>query len=109
MFAPIDPTSTAPAEAACLKLTEDEDVFLVTGFFLADVVLCPLETHNTAVVGGGMTPDLGRSGARAVGHVDSRHRPGRRRCRQFADVGELDGNRRIYANAADKPTRSTTT
>ena len=56
VFAPIDPTSPAPAEEACVKLTEDEDVFLITGFFLADAVTCPVTTHETAVVGGEMTP-----------------------------------------------------
>lgn len=55
VFAPIDPTSPAPAEEACVKLTEDEDVFLITGFFLADAVTCPVTTHETAVVGGEMT------------------------------------------------------
>ena len=28
VFAPIDPTKPAPAEAKCLELTEDEDVFV---------------------------------------------------------------------------------
>ena len=31
-------------------------MFLVTGFFLGDAVICPLDAHATAVVGGGMTP-----------------------------------------------------
>lgn len=56
VYAPIDPTSTSPAEEACVKLTEDEDVFLITGFFLADAVTCPVATHATAVVVGEMTP-----------------------------------------------------
>ncbi|MET1002753.1 MAG: ABC transporter substrate-binding protein, partial [Acidimicrobiia bacterium] len=56
VFATIDPTGPASADAACVKLTEDDDVFLVTGFFLNDAVLCPVDTHATAVVGGGMTP-----------------------------------------------------
>jgi len=56
VFAPIDPTSPTPAEEACVKLTEDEDVFLITGFFLADAVTCPVTTHETAVVGGDITP-----------------------------------------------------
>ncbi|MCU1368628.1 MAG: hypothetical protein JWN39_4267, partial [Ilumatobacteraceae bacterium] len=36
VLAPIDPTNAAGADAACLKLTEDDDVFLITGFFLGD-------------------------------------------------------------------------
>ena len=31
VFAPIDPTNPAPAEEKCVQLTEDDDVFLVTG------------------------------------------------------------------------------
>ena len=57
VFAPIDPTNPAPAEEKCVELTEDEDVFIVTGFFLADAVNCVVSTHATAVVGGEMTPD----------------------------------------------------
>ena len=58
VYAPIDPTSSTPAEEACVQLTEDEDVFIVIGFFLADAVRCPVATHATAVVGGSMTPEL---------------------------------------------------
>ena len=58
VYAPIDPTSPAPAEEACVQLTEDDDVFLITGFFLTDAVSCPVSTHETAVVGGEMTPAL---------------------------------------------------
>ncbi|HEY8059273.1 MAG TPA: ABC transporter substrate-binding protein [Acidimicrobiales bacterium] len=57
VFAPIDPTNPAPAEAKCVELTEDEDVFVVTGFFLADAVNCVVSTHATAVAGGEMTPE----------------------------------------------------
>jgi ABC-type branched-subunit amino acid transport system substrate-binding protein len=57
VFAPINPTSAEPADAACVKLTEDDQVFLIAGFFLNDAPLCPLERENTAVVGGGMTPE----------------------------------------------------
>ena len=57
VFAPINPVGTAPAEEACLKLTEDEQVFVAVGFFLNDAVLCPVETHDTAVIGGGQTPE----------------------------------------------------
>ena len=57
-FAPINPIGTAPADAACLHLTEDVKVFVVVGFFLNDAVLCPVQTHDTAVIGGGQTPQL---------------------------------------------------
>ena len=57
VFAPIDPTSPTPADQACVRLTEDEDVFMIIGFFLADSVICPVATHQTAVAGGEMTPE----------------------------------------------------
>ena len=57
-FAPISPIGTAPADAACLHLTEDVKVFVAVGFFLNDAVLCPVEIHDTAVIGGGQTPEL---------------------------------------------------
>src|SRR4029453_12191326 len=52
VFAPIDPTSPTPAEEKCVELTEDEDVFLAVGFFLADAVNCVLSTHAPALCGG---------------------------------------------------------
>ena len=36
VFAKIDPLGTAPAEEACVKLTEDDHVFAVIGFFISD-------------------------------------------------------------------------
>ena len=44
-------------EEKCVQLTEDDDVFVVTGFFLADAVNCIVSTPATAVAGGEMTPE----------------------------------------------------
>lgn len=64
VFAPINPIGTDAADAACVQLTEDEDVFAVLGFFQADTVLCVNDVHETAVVGGAMSDDrLARSKA----------------------------------------------
>jgi len=107
VFAPINPTSPTPAEEACVKLTEDEDVFVITGFFLNDAVVCPVSTHETAVVGGGMSPDRleqaaapwltwlpDTSGAaEAVTTLDEK--------------GELDGKVAVFSNARDKETLDT--
>ena len=41
VIAPIDPTNPSPAEEKCVKLTEDDDVFVVTGFYLTDAVTVP--------------------------------------------------------------------
>jgi len=102
VFAPIDPTNAAGAEAACLKLTEDDDVFLITGFFLGESTMCPLETHGTAVVGGGMTPDLS---ARAVAPWAAWLPDADQAAavtREFADMGKLDGNVAVYYAVADE-------
>jgi ABC-type branched-subunit amino acid transport system substrate-binding protein len=56
VYVPINPIGTAPAQAACAKLTQDEKVFAAVGFFLNDAVLCPVQTQNTAVIGGTQTP-----------------------------------------------------
>lgn len=57
VFAAVDPIGTEPQQAACVKLTEDEKVFTVIGFFLNDGPLCYLEQHETPVVGGTMTDE----------------------------------------------------
>lgn len=58
IFAPINPTSAAGTQEACVKLTEDEQVFAAIGFFLGDAPLCYLEQHQTPVVGGTITAAL---------------------------------------------------
>jgi ABC-type branched-subunit amino acid transport system substrate-binding protein len=57
VFAPVNPIGTASAEAACVKLTEDEQVFAVVGFLNNDAPLCYLEQHSTPVVGGNITAE----------------------------------------------------
>jgi hypothetical protein len=57
VYAPVSPLGTAPAEEVCVRLTEDEDVFAVMGFFQDDAVLCPVAAHETAVIGGVMTDE----------------------------------------------------
>jgi branched-chain amino acid transport system substrate-binding protein len=54
-FAPVEPVGTVPAQEACVKLTEDEHVFAVTGFFLLDAPLCYVDQHATPVVNGTIT------------------------------------------------------
>jgi len=58
VYAPVQPVGTVPAEEACTKLTEDDHVFAVTGFFLADAPLCYLNNqHRTAVINGTITAE----------------------------------------------------
>ena len=50
----INPTSQSAASAACTQLTQDDKVFVAVGFFLADNVLCYVDTNQTATIGGAM-------------------------------------------------------
>ncbi len=56
VFAPINPIGTAPAQEACVKLTEDEKVFAAVGFFYFDGPLCYVAQHDTPILGGTMNP-----------------------------------------------------
>jgi ABC-type branched-subunit amino acid transport system substrate-binding protein len=57
VYAAIDPIGTDPAQQACVKLTEDEQVFAVIGQFQGDAPLCYVEQHQTPIVGGGVTSE----------------------------------------------------
>ena len=102
VFAPINPIGTDSADAACQELTEDEDVFVVIGFLQEDTVLCPLETHQTAVVGGVQTAErLERAeapwftlGTGTDLQADI--------IRAMADAGELDGSLGVYGALGDQ-------
>jgi hypothetical protein len=101
-FAPIDPTSPAPAEAKCVQLTEDDDVFLITGFFLADAVACPVGIHETAVVGGTMNPELlDQATAPWLTWSPDTDQPAAV-IRALAERGELDGNVAVFSNSRDQ-------
>lgn len=54
-FAPVNPIGTAPAAEACTKLTEDDKVFVVLGFFNGSDPLCYLVTHGVNIIGGPAT------------------------------------------------------
>ena len=57
VYAAINPLGSAPAAAACTKLTEDDKVFAVLGFFQTPDVLCYVKTHDTPIFGTSLTPD----------------------------------------------------
>jgi ABC-type branched-subunit amino acid transport system substrate-binding protein len=58
VYVGVNPLGTDPAQEACVKLTEDEKVFLVMGqFFGTDPTLCYLEQHKMPVLGGTITAD----------------------------------------------------
>jgi ABC-type branched-subunit amino acid transport system substrate-binding protein len=64
VYAPINPIGTAPADAACTKLTEDAKVLVVFSAFLPNPQ-CYLNTHATALVGGATISAAQAQGARA--------------------------------------------
>jgi len=102
VYAPIDPTSPEPAEAKCVQLTEDEDVFVVVGFFLADAVVCPVNTHATAVVGGEMTPErLGQAQAPWITWTPDTDQPVAV-LDAMEERGELDGTIGVWAAERDQ-------
>lgn len=102
VFAPVSPVGSEGAEAACVQLTQDDPVFVVTGFFLDDAVLCPLEAHQTAVIGSTMTAErLERAQApwfTAEGSTDLQSDI----VRAFADAGEFDGTLGVYAGPGEE-------
>jgi hypothetical protein len=102
VFAPIDPTNPAPAEEKCVELTEDEDVFLVTGFFLNDAVNCVVGTHATAVAGGAQTADrIAQAEAPWLSWLPDEDQP-ETVTRALAEAGELDGTVAVYAAERDQ-------
>jgi hypothetical protein len=101
VISPVDATKTASQDAACLKLTGDDKVFLITGFFLNDAVLCPLETHNTAVVGSAMTPEwLDRAKAPWITWQPDTDLPVTV-ATTLAKAGDLDGKLAVYGATRD--------
>ena len=104
VFAPIDPTNPAPAEEKCVQLTEDEDVFMVIGFFLNDAVLCPVSLHATAVVGGGQNAETAaQAEAPWLTWTPDTDQP-EAVTRAFAEGGELEGTVGVYGAERDQVT-----
>ena len=102
VFAPIAPTGTEPADAACTKLTEDDDVFLIMGFFLGDNVLCPVETHSTAVIGGVQTAErVARADAPWYSNEGSEDLQAEA-VRSMAEAGELDGTVAVFGGPEEQ-------
>ena len=99
---PVNPVGTNPAEAACVELTEDEDAFIVVGFLLDDAVLCPLETHETAVIGGAMTPErLERARAPWVSNEAGTDLQSEA-ITALAEAGEFDGTLGVFAGPGEE-------
>ena len=102
VIAPVNPVGTDASDAACLRLTEDEQVFVVMGFFLDEGPMCYLDTHETGVIGGSMTDErLDRARAPWFTNVSGTDLQADA-VRLFAEEGELDGTVGVFALAADE-------
>jgi hypothetical protein len=102
VIAPVNPIGTEAGEAACLKLTEDDEVFAVIGFVQGESVLCYVETHETAVIGGDMTPErLERAKAPWFSAEPSSDLQADV-VREFAEAGALEGTLGVVAMSTDE-------
>jgi ABC-type branched-subunit amino acid transport system substrate-binding protein len=102
VFAPVNPIGTAPAEAACLKLTEDDQVFAIVGFFLGDAVLCPLENHDTAVLGGDMNPERLERAKAPWFSLEQSSDLQSEAVKTLHDQGALDGKLAVFVQNTDQ-------
>jgi len=102
VFAAIDPLGTAPAQEACIKLTEDEKVFAAMSFFNADAPLCFVDSHSTPILGGQTTPaNLGHAKA-PWATLESGAELGPRQIDALANAGALKGKLGIVAIADEE-------
>ena len=73
------------------------------GYFVEDAVLCPLETHQTAVIGGAMNPDrLDRAQAPWFA-TDTSSDLDNDVIRAMADAGEFDGTLGVLSASQQGP------
>lgn len=98
---PIDPVGTDSAEAACVQLTEDDPVFIAVGFFLDDAVLCPVATHETAVVGGVITPERQQQATAPWFSNEPSTEFQNDVVRAMAEAGELDGSLGVFSSTGE--------
>lgn len=104
VFQPIVPVGTTEADAACVRLTEDEGVFAVVGFMLDDAPLCYSGVHDTPVIGGTITQErLDRGEAPWFSNEASPENITDRLVEAFAADGAFDGaTTGVIALAADQ-------
>ena len=102
VFAKINPLGTAPAQEACIKLTEDEKVFVAMSFFNTDAPLCFVSSHDTPILGGQTTPEnLAKAKAPWV-TLESGAEIGDRQIDALAKSGALKGKLGIVGIADEK-------
>ncbi len=102
VFAPINPIGTAPAQEACLKLTEDEKVFATVGFFYFDAPLCYVAQHDTPILGGTMDPTYLKQAKAPWMTLDSGPEVTPRAVDALVKSGDLKGKIGIVAAASEE-------
>src|SRR4029079_4740272 len=102
IFAPINPIGTAPAQEACLKLTEDEKVFATVGFFYFDAPLCYVSQHDTPILGGTMDPTYLKQAKAPWMTLDSGPEVTPRAVDALVQSGDLKGKIGIVAAATEE-------
>jgi hypothetical protein len=103
IYQPVSPIGETSANEACVKLTEDDPVFLTMGFFQADQVLCYLDTHATAVIGGTMTPERMAKAKAPWYSPEASADLEADAIRAFAADGALDGTLGVVATIQGEP------
>ena len=98
----INPTSQSAATSACAQLTQDDKVFVAVGFFLADNVLCYVDTNQTATIGGAMTPARLAQATAPWYSTDAGENLEINVVKSLAKQGKLDGKLAVMAQAADQ-------
>jgi ABC-type branched-subunit amino acid transport system substrate-binding protein len=102
VFAPINPIGTAPAQEACLKLTEDEKVFATVGFFYFDAPLCYVSQHDTPILGGTMDPTYLKQAKAPWMTLDSGPEVTPRAVDALVKSGDLKGKIGVVAAATEE-------
>jgi len=104
VFAPINPIGTAPAQEACLKLTEDEKVFATIGFFYFDSPLCFVSQHDTPILGGTAYPENMKKAKAPWMTLDSGPEVTPRAIDALAKSGALNGKVGVVASSLEEKT-----
>ncbi len=101
-FAGFNPTSATDAQSACTKLTQDDKVFAAVGFYLADQVLCYVDTNATATIGGAQTAARLAQAKAPWFTTDAGENLEVNVVKTLAKQGKLDGKLAVMAAAADQ-------
>ena len=102
VYTPVNPIGTEGAERACVQVSEDQEVFIAAGLFLADAVLCLVDTHQTAVIGGEMTPERLERAAAPWFTTGPGPDLDQAVLRAMDEAGELDGSVAVLAGTAEE-------